>query len=208
MSRSAHPLFFSALVAAALALPARAARGEDGAEPPCHHGGSQELKRARRSTADYVLPRVPLVRDDGKVVTLPEELDDGRPVVLDFVFTTCTTICPVMSRTFAQLQQALGRDRDRVHLVSISIDPEQDTPERLRAYGKRMGAGPQWRLYTGTVEASVAAQRAFDAWRGDKMDHTPATFLRAGPGRRWVRLDGFATAEELARELRELLAAR
>jgi protein SCO1/2 len=95
-----------------------------------------------------------------------------------------------------------------VHLVSISIDPEQDTPERLSEYARRFHAGPEWRFYTGTTQASVAVQRAFEAYRGDKMDHTPATFLRAAPGRPWVRIDGFASSEELAREFHELVAAR
>ena len=58
------------------------------------------------------------------------------------------------------------------------------------------------------MEASVAAQRAFKSYRGDKMNHTPVTFLRAAPGQPWVRIDGFASSEELAREFRELVAAR
>jgi protein SCO1 len=166
------------------------------------------LKRATRSTADYTIPSISLVRDDGKAVSLPAELDDGRPVVLDFIFTTCTSICPVMSRVFSGLQDKLGDQRSRVHLVSISIDPEQDTPARLTEYARKFHAGPQWRYYTGTVQASVAAQRAFDAYRGDKMDHTPVTFIRAAPGRPWVRIDGFASSDELAAELRDLVATR
>ncbi len=173
-----------------------------------HHQMMAAPRRATRTTADYQVPAVDLVRDDGKAVSLRDVLDDGKPVAVEFIYTTCTTICPVMNQVFAQLQQKLGPDRDRVHLVSISIDPEQDTPARLAAYARRFHAGPGWRLYTGTVQASVAAQRAFYAYRGDKMDHTPATFLRAAPGRRWVRIDGFATADELARELRELVASR
>ncbi len=169
---------------------------------------ASSLKRARRSTADYVLPNVKLVRDDGKEVSLAEELDDGRAVALQFIFTTCTTICPVMTQTFARLQEKLGDDRGRVHLVSISIDPEQDTPARLREYARKVHAGPQWRYYTGTVQASVDVQRAFNAYLGDKMNHSPATFLRAAPGLPWVRIDGFASADELARELHDLVASR
>jgi protein SCO1 len=188
-----------------LAADAPDAHAEHEQHEHCH---TSTLKRATRSTADYPLPTVTLVRDDGREVSLAQELDDGRPVVLEFIFTTCTTICPVMSRTFTQLQEKLGDDHDRVHLVSISIDPEHDTPARLREYGRKFHAGPQWRYYTGTVQASVAVQRAFNAYRGDKMNHTPVTFLRAAPGRPWVRLDGFASSDELARELRELVAAR
>ena len=185
------------------------ARAEEAPDPHAHHHqmmGEMKLRRATRTTADYKVPLVKLVRDDGVTVSLPAELDDGRPVVLDFIYTTCTTICPVMSQTFTQLQSKLGDERDRVHMVSISIDPEQDTPARLAEYARRFHAGPQWRHYTGTVEASVTVQRAFDAYRGDKMDHTPLTFLRAAPGQRWVRIDGFASSDELARELHQLVA--
>src|SRR5689334_11779173 len=49
-----------------------------------------------RSFREYAVPAVRLVRDDGKSVSLPDEMDDGRPVVMNFIFTTCTTICPMM----------------------------------------------------------------------------------------------------------------
>jgi protein SCO1/2 len=165
------------------------------------------LRRATRLTAELDLPKVDLVRDDGRKVSFPAEIDDGQPVVLNFIFTTCTTICPVTSQIFSQLQDRLGDRKDKVHLVSISIDPEQDTPPRLVAYAKKFHAGPQWHHYTGTVEASVALQRAFGAYRGDKMSHLPVTFLRAAPGKPWVRIDGFASASELANEFRVLVAS-
>jgi protein SCO1/2 len=197
------------LAASGLCLAARGARAGEAADPHAQHRHLMStMKRATRSTGDYALPAVRLVRDDGKTVSLPEELADGKPVVLAFIYTTCTTICPITSQTLAQLQTKLGADRERVHLVSISIDPEQDTPARLAEYARGFHAGPQWRHYTGTAEASVAVQRAFSAYRGDKMSHTPVTFLRAAAGRPWVRIDGFASADELLAELRSQIAAR
>jgi protein SCO1/2 len=82
------------------------------------------------------------------------------------------------------------------------VDPEEDTPARLRAYARQYSAGPEWQHYTGTVAASLAAQRAFDVYRGDKMGHTPVTLVRTAPGAPWIRLDGFATAEVLLKEVR------
>jgi protein SCO1/2 len=161
-----------------------------------------------RTTANYVIPDVQLVRDDGKSVNLAQELNDGRPVVLNFIYTTCTSICPLSSQTFADLQATLGSERDKVHLVSVSIDPEQDTPARLREYASRYDAGHEWQHYTGTVSASVATQRAFNVYRGDKMDHPPVTLVRPTPTSRWVRIEGFATAEQLLRELTDVVAAR
>ncbi len=160
-----------------------------------------------RTTVDYTVPPVTLVRADGKSVSLVDELNDGRPVVLTFIYTSCTTICPMVSQTFEQLQDELGSERDKVHFVSISIDPEQDTPARLRAYAERFGAGPQWQYYTGTVDASIAAQRAFNVYRGDKMNHTAVAFLRAAPGKPWLRLDGPATPGELLSAYHEVVAS-
>ena len=157
------------------------------------------------SVLRYPVPAVRLVRDDGKVVSLPEELDDGRPVVLNFIFTTCSSICPLMSQTLAQFDRQLGADRGKVHLMSISIDPEQDTPARLREYARKFHAGPEWQHYTGTPEASLAAQRAFNVWRGDKMSHAPVTLVRAAPGKPWLRIQGFVAPSELLQQYRRLL---
>ena len=211
-TKACHP-GLALMAAGLLSLAPSAARAEDMAGMPgmsdpharCHQTMSH-LEHATRTTADYALPEVGLVRDDGRAVTLAQALGGDRPVVLDFIFTTCTTICPVMSQTFTRLQAQLGDQADRVRLVSISIDPEQDTPARLAAYARRFHAGREWRLYTGTAQDSIAVQRAFAAYRGDKMDHTPVTFIRTSPGHRWVRIDGFASAEELARELHEQVA--
>jgi protein SCO1/2 len=154
------------------------------------------------------VPAVRLVRDDGKVVSLPDEMNDGRPIVLNFIFTTCTTICPLMSSTFAQFEHRLGAEAGKVHLMSISIDPEHDTPTRLSEYARKFHAGPEWQHYTGTLEASVTAQRAFDVYRGGKMSHSLVTLMRAAPGKPWLRLDGWVTPDDLLRDYRELVAAR
>ena len=164
-----------------------------------HAAASTELVR---TTINYIVPPITLVRDDGRSVRLADELKDDRPGVLNFIYTTCPGICPLASHIFSQLQRKLGADRDRVHLVSISIDPEEDTPARLREYAQRYGAGPSWQHYTGTVAASLAAQRAFEVYRGDKMGHTPVTLVRTAPGAPWIRFDGFATPDVLLQELR------
>jgi len=194
-----------------LLMPARALEPDPpDAEQRAHAAHHQAIKEdpIRRTSVDLRPPNVRLVRDDGKAVELGAELDDGRPVYVDFIYTTCTAICPVTSATFAALQDRLGADRDKVHMMSISIDPEEDTPRRLAEFRKKYGAGPQWHHYTGSVEASVATQRAFGVYTGDKMGHTPVTLYRAAPGQQWVRLDGFATPDELLAEFRPVTHKR
>jgi protein SCO1/2 len=196
--------FIVAFAGLTIRLPAMA--GELGSPSPAHHRHLPDTPV--RSTAGYVAPPVQLVRNDGRRVWLPDEIDDGRAVVLDFIYTTCTTVCSVSSQTFAALQERLGAERAHVHLMSISIDPEQDTPKRLDEYARRFDAGPQWQLYTGSAEASERVQQAFNAFRGSKMSHDPVMFLRAAPGAPWVRLDGFATVDELMNQLHRPVATR
>jgi protein SCO1/2 len=198
--------FMSVLAFALVDTALSPAFADDMADPHAHH--HHMVPETARTLRDYKVPAVTLVRDDGKAVQLGDEINDGRPVVLSFIYTTCTTVCPVTSQTLSELPGKLGAARDSVHLMSISIDPEQDTPARLREYAKKFGAGPEWQHYTGSLAASIAAQRAFDVYRGDKMSHAPVTLLRTGRDGPWVRIDGFASAGQLMAELQPVVATR
>jgi protein SCO1/2 len=194
-----------AAAAACAALSLASAHEETGADAHMHHHMMRDVKT---SSVAYNVPSITLVRADGRSTDLKRELDDGRAVVLTFIYTTCTTICPVISQTLEQLQDKLAPQIGNMHLVSISIDPETDTPARLREYAAKFGAGPEWQYYTGTVDASIAAQKAFNVYREDKMDHNPVVLLRAAPGKPWLRVDGFATADELLHSYHQLIASK
>jgi protein SCO1/2 len=183
------------------------ALAQDGVKGAAHHHDHSAMEAAelKRSEANYKIPDITLIRHDGKKASFPSELDDGRPVILQFMFTSCTTICPVTTRIFAQVQQKLGKARDKLHMLSISIDPEYDTVARLDSYAKKIGAQTQWQFYGGTLEASLALQNAFEAFRGDKMNHAPITYLRAAPGKPWTRLDGLQSPENIIKEYRALV---
>lgn len=160
------------------------------------------------STVSYTIPSIQLVRDDGTQIDLAQELDDGRAVVLNFVFTSCTDVCPLTSEMLSQFQTKLGKSLDKIHIMTISIDPEHDTPATLKKYAAKYNAKSQWNFYTGTLDASIEAQKAFQAYNGDKMNHVPATYLRASPGKPWQRIDGFVSPEELLNSYQELTAAK
>jgi protein SCO1/2 len=176
--------------------------------PASAHEGHKPASTAPsyvRTLGHYQLPDAKLVDMNGADFALRDSLQSDHPVMVNFVFTSCTAICPVMTATFAQVQERLERERDGLRMVSISVDPEHDTPARLRDYAKKFGAGPHWQFVTGSAEASLAVQRAFDVYRGDKMSHDPVTFIRAAPGKPWVRLEGFAAASDLIREYRRIV---
>lgn len=176
------------------------------------HAGHQAMLEKKYKAAKYQtnvqtykLNNLPLVRMDEQVVELTEELPANEPVILNFIFTSCTTVCPVLSATFSQFQDKLGKEADKIKMVSISIDPEYDTPIKLREYANKFNAGPQWQFYTGTVSQSIEVQRAFDAYRGGKMNHIPLTFLRAPGNTHWLRLEGFTSSSELISEYQRLI---
>ena len=171
-----------------------------------HHHHHPVPAGIQRTLATYSVPDVTLLNQDGQQVELPELLATDQPVMLNFIFTTCTAICPAMSATFAKVQTELGSDAERLRMVSVSIDPEHDTPPALNAYARRFDAGPQWQFLTGSLDDSIAVQRAFAADRGDKMNHAPLTLFRASPEAQWVRYEGFATAEQLMEEYRSAVA--
>lgn len=169
-----------------------------------HHDVAASGSGYKRSIMKYQTPDVKLVDSNGKPVSLRNSLEGGDSVMLNFIFTTCSTICPVMNAAFSGVQEKLDAEHDKVRMISISVDPEHDSPSRLNAYAKMLGAGTQWSMLTGSIGNSIAVQRAFDAYLGDKMNHRPITFIRKGVGKPWLRIDGFASADDLLREYREL----
>jgi len=156
-----------------------------------------------RSTHVYEVPAVTLTDQAGHPVRLEALLNTRDPIVLQFIFTTCSTVCPIMTATLsAAAPQLTG-----AHFISISIDPENDTPAGLAAYASRFHAPSSWTFLTGQAADIVAVQRAFDAEPSTIMTHRPLTFLRA-PGaapNQWVRLDGLSTAADLVAEYRRAI---
>lgn len=156
------------------------------------------------TTGNYQLPDIRVVRQDGKKLALQKELDDGRPVMLNFIFTSCSAICPMLSHVFSKVQDKLPD----AHLVSVSIDPENDTPAKLLEYGKKYNAGTHWDYYTGTRDAIITLQKAFKAYGGDKMNHASVIFMRPAPDKPWVRLDGFVSPDTVISEYDRMLKGK
>lgn len=146
-----------------------------------------------------------LVDQDGTPVRL-RELAKDRVLVVNFIFTTCTTICSPMTAIFGRLQAALGDALERdVRLVSISLDPTMDTPERLNRYAEKFGRRRGWVFLTGNRER---VNRVLDALGGRapiKERHTPVTLIGREAEGRWVRVEGIAQPGRLADEVRAFL---
>lgn len=200
--RLARALGLAAGLATVTLTPSVPAASTPTHDPHAHHAmakpsGNRDYQRAE---VRYAVPDASLRDQQGRSVTMAEVLADRRPVMLNFIFTSCTAVCPVMTATFAQVQTQMGTERKDLRMVSISIDPEHDTPKRLAAYATRFKAEDNWTFLTGKLADIIALQRAFGVYRGDKMNHSPTAFIRTAPSAPWVRIDGFTTAKVLIEE--------
>lgn len=194
------PILPRVLAAAALMAFAVAAPAHD-----AHHKaapGAAESVRVR-------LPDTALVDHEGRAVKLASEVVGDRIVVVDFVYTSCTTVCPVASALFAQVQQRLGeRTAQDVRLVSFTVDPVRDTPSRLKAYGKRYESGPGWVWLTGAKPQVDEALKAFGAFTPNFENHPPLVLVGDAKAGRWLRFYGFPTPEQVLEAVRDLSAQR
>lgn len=151
------------------------------------------------------IPDVAVLNQRGEAARINTDVIANHVVVVNFIFTTCGTICPPMGANFGRLEKLLEeRGESRVQLVSISIDPQTDTPERLREWAGRFHAGSQWTLLTGSKRSIEQILRAFGVFTPDKLSHTP--ILMIGNSRGWVRADALKTAPARVAEIATALA--
>lgn len=180
--------------------------GAAGAEAPVPDpGGAAEVRAA--PAVGVVMPDEELVDQDGAPVRL-RELSKDRVVAVNFIFTACTTICSPMTALFGRLQAELGDALERdVRLVSISLDPAVDTPERLKRYADRFDRRRGWVFLTGRRERVARVLEALGGRAPVKERHTPVTLIGRPAEGRWTRVDGIASPGRLAEEIRALLPA-
>ncbi len=156
------------------------------------------------------LPDVSVTDQDGRERRFTTDLLKGRTVAINFVFTTCTSICTPLGAAFKSIQDELQRSgASDVHLISVSVDPLNDTPEAMRAFGQKFGAGKQWTLVTGGRRSIDAILKAFGVGSSlsDPNDHSPMIFLGHVPSARWSRAYGLSDPATIARQLMTLRTA-
>lgn len=155
-----------------------------------------------RSVQSYTIPDLPVIDHTGRQLSLQSLVQNEKPVVVDFIYATCTTICPVLSVAFSNLQRRLGDKSEDVLLISFTIDPEHDTPQILNDYRAKFSAKPGWTFLTGQRQDIDRIMQSFDAYFRDKMDHQPLKFISTGKPGEWVRLNGFLSTREMLKELK------
>lgn len=147
---------------------------------------------------------VPVVDQTGVTKRFYSDLVKDRIVAMNFIFTSCTTICPTLGANFARVQSLLGESSKDISLISISIDPVNDTPARLAAWSSRLGGKPGWTLVTGKGPDIDALLKSMGAFTPDKNDHGPLVVIGDDRTGRWQRMNAFAAPAKIAEILQKL----
>ena len=165
-------------------------------------GGTGGQARNKEWGASY-FPNLPVVTQDGKELQFYDDVIKGKIVVISFIYTSCRDLCPLTTARLGLLADRLGDDLGKsIHLVSISVDPANDTPERLKEFASAFHSGPGWLFLTGTVENI----RAINTKLGEKMrrldEHRNEVLVGNDLTGDWMRNSAFAQTEKLLSDVR------
>ncbi|MBI3372201.1 MAG: SCO family protein [Betaproteobacteria bacterium] len=177
------------------------------------HKGHKSERGWERIEANEPAPAFTLTSHEGKRVALKDLR--GAPVVITFLYTTCTDICPILLQVMLGAEQRLSESERRVaRFIGITVDPKRDTPERLRAYIKQRGLDPaRWILLTGSLAEATKVVSDYGvvvrpAPKGDFVHNSVFVIIDA-MGRERAEFHGVATPPEaIAGELKKHINRR
>ena len=172
-----------------------------------HAKGAVKTVAAQRAT--FKLSETPLLDQHGRTLKFKSEALGERIAVIGFVYTTCTTVCPVVSAVMAQVQDKLGARLGRdVALVTVTVDPVRDTPARMKEYGAKLGSGAGWTWLTGPKPQVDEVLKVFGAYTPNFTEHPALVLVGDAKSGKWLRFYGFPTPEQLMAAVNELTAGR
>lgn len=162
-----------------------------------------EAARAETSRykEDYFTNRT-VTNQDGKVLRFYDDVIKNKIVIVSFIFTSCTDLCPLTTARLAEVQRRLGDRVGRdIFFVSLSVDPETDTPERLKAFADAFGAGPGWQFLTGRPEDMTVINRALGDRSRTRSEHRNEVVLGNDRTGEWARDSTFGEFDRLVMEV-------
>ncbi|MEZ4917783.1 MAG: SCO family protein [Saprospiraceae bacterium] len=148
---------------------------------------------------------VELVNQHGETLRFYSDLLQGKTVLINVFFTECTGICPAMNTTISSLQNSVEGLGDSVHFISITVDRENDTVEKLREYAQKYNAQPGWHFLTGEKENLEFILRKIGAYVENRDEHNSIFVignLRTGL---WKKGNGLAPISEIRAVLESVI---
>ena len=147
-----------------------------------------------------------LVTQDGREVAFYSDVLKDRVVLLNLVFTHCEDACPTQTAKVAAVQALVGASDPALRFVSISADPERDTPDALAAYATNFGAGPNWTFLTGRKSDVEDVLRRLGQSTSDPASHSTLFLAGNAATGHWLRVHPDARPAYIAAQLRSLAA--
>ena len=170
---------------------------EEGATPAAIPSGAPAANGATFSSKR--IPDIQIYDQTGRRSNFYSDLIKGKTVAINFIFTTCTGICPPLTATFRRVQQDLIESNLPVQLISISVDPVTDTPARLKEYATKFNAAPGWTFVTGDAAAINSILESLGTAVADKADHTSMILIGNDLTDSWTRAYGLSSPVALVK---------
>jgi protein SCO1/2 len=159
---------------------------------------SAEPQTPQVMTKAPTIPDVVLLDQNNQKVHFYSDLIKGKTVAIDFIFTTCTTICPPLTANFARIQKIMQQRGDNdLRLISVTVDPENDTPERLKKYAELFHAQPGWTFVTGSRSDLQQIWNAFNIYLSSSQDHPPTVAVGNDVTHVWNYASGLTSAAKM-----------
>lgn len=160
------------LLLTSISLQAHNLQSIDGANSATHDAADA----APRASFTASFPEISVVDQHNRTLALDSLFEQDRNVVFAFFFSHCISVCTAITQNLQSLQADFPAG---TLIAMISIDPDNDTPDLLAAYAKQHRIdNPNWYLLTGDKQEIVDLQQAFEAYRGNKMNHTTSLFVK------------------------------
>lgn len=164
--------------------------------------------QARQRIQQHNLPNISLISHEGKKVRFYDDLVKNKAVSLNFFFTNCDEICPLVTANLVKVQKLLGKQVGRdIHMYSFTLKPAEDTVSMIRQYRQKFGAGPGWTFFTAKPDDMEKLRKAIGfsypepAIDADKTQHIGNVRYGNEPLMLWSACPGMAHAQWIAETL-------
>lgn len=147
-------------------------------------------------------PNLFVLNQNGKKISFYRDLIKNKTVAINFIFTACTSSCSLSTAIFRQVQKQLGNQQ--VQLITVTVDPVNDTPERLLEFSKRFNAASGWEFITGERQVISGLLKNLGVYTADRNDHSNVVIVGNDSKHRWTRLYGFPQADEILTALKNI----
>ena len=162
-----------------------------------------------RTGAQVRLVDAPILDQDARPLNFARDVIGNQIVVVNFIYTSCKTLCPISSAMFARLQEMIRDQKiSETRLVSITLDPLYDTPSRLKSYAGHYDAGSQWLWITGSQDNITAVTRGLGASNDNFRDHDSLVIVGDARTSTWTAYNTLPEPDILLAEIERLTSLR